>query len=95
MPLPDLGSRESARCLCPPVARNSESRVRRFVLLLRYTGLCIGDVVGLRAKNIGDGKVVKVTAKTGTTVVIPMPEAVAREVEPVPGRDFPLRSDRA
>jgi site-specific recombinase XerD len=64
----------------------SGARIRAFVLLLRYTGLRIRDVVGLRwLKDIqntaGEWRVSLYTQKTGQAVYVPIPREVAEEIE--------------
>ena len=60
-------------CDSPPGRRK---QVREFVLVLRYTGLRIGDCVSLRRENITDGKLYLRTAKTGTGVWLPLKREV-------------------
>lgn len=51
-------------------------RLRAMVLVMRYTGLRIRDVVTLRKDHIRNGKVFLRTAKTGTDVFCPLPSIV-------------------
>ena len=51
-------------------------RLRALVLLLRYSGLRIGDAVTLSRDRIVDGKLFLYTAKTGTAVYCPLPPFV-------------------
>jgi len=51
-------------------------RLRALVLLLRYSGLRIRDAVTLGQDRIREGKLFLLTAKTGTVVYCPLPEAV-------------------
>lgn len=60
-------------------------RLRAFVLLLRYSGLRIGDVVSLPRDQIADGKLFLYTAKTGTPVWCPLPDAVIQALDAVCG----------
>lgn len=62
----------------------SRDRIRAFVLVLRYTGLRIGDVVRLKKDNVKDGKVFLYTQKTGTPVWVPVPPMVTRILSGVP-----------
>jgi len=57
----------------PPGRR---TQVRAFVLLLRYSGLRIGDAVALRREKIVETKLFLRTAKTGTSIYMPLPEMV-------------------
>ena len=49
----------------PDVPKGRRAEVRAFVLLMRYTGLRIGDCVAIRRQNINEEKVHLRTAKTG------------------------------
>ena len=65
----------------------SGRRIKAFVLLLRYTGLRIRDVVGLRwlkdIQNVGVGewRVFLYTQKTGQGVYIRLSAEIAEEIE--------------
>lgn len=59
-------------------------RIRGFVLLLRHSGLRIGDAVTLERCRITGGKLFLYTAKTGTPVFCPLPEFVLMALEAVP-----------
>jgi integrase/recombinase XerD len=60
-------------------------RLRALILLLRYSGLRIGDSVSLRRERIADGKLSLYTAKTGTLVSCPLPEFVIQALDAVRG----------
>ncbi len=60
-------------------------RLRALVLLLRYSGLRIGDAVSLPRERIADGKLFLSTAKTGTLVWCPLPGAVIQALNAVCG----------
>ncbi len=51
-------------------------RARAFVLLLRYSGMRIGDAATLARDRIQDGKLFLYTAKTKTPVHMPLPKEV-------------------
>jgi len=51
-------------------------RLRAIILMMRYTGLRIRDVVTLRKDHIRDGRVFLRTAKSGTDVFCPVPLTV-------------------
>jgi integrase/recombinase XerD len=53
------------------------ARVRAFVLVLRYSGLRIGDAVQLSKQKVKDGRVFIRTEKTKVDVWVPVPEEVA------------------
>jgi integrase/recombinase XerD len=60
-------------------------RLRAFVLLLRYSGLRIGDAVSLDREQIVDGNLLLYTAKTGTLVRCPLRDVVIQALEAVRG----------
>jgi integrase len=51
-------------------------QLRALVLLMRYSGLRIGDAVTLAMDQVSDGKLFLYTQKTGTPVRCPLPEFV-------------------
>jgi integrase/recombinase XerD len=59
-------------------------RLRAFVLVLRYTGLRIRDVVTLKRSAVKDGKIFVRTQKAGTQVLVPVPPAVTEALNQVP-----------
>ena len=59
-------------------------RLRAFVLVLRYTGLRISDVVGLRRDQVEEDCVFLYTAKTGVPVRVPIPDFVVAALEMAP-----------
>ena len=65
--------------------RANAQRLRALVLLLRFTGLRIRDAVTLRRDHMVNGKLLLFTAKTGTPVYCPLPEAVVAELETIQG----------
>ncbi|MBI2149969.1 MAG: tyrosine-type recombinase/integrase [Acidobacteria bacterium] len=58
----------------------NRTRVRAMVLLLRFSGIRIGDAVTLTRDKIKDGKLMLYTAKTGTPVWLPLKEEVIEEL---------------
>ena len=64
--------------------RANAQRLRALILLLRYTGLRIGDAVGCSVDRLIDGKLRIYTQKTGTHVHCPLPEFVIRELDSIP-----------
>jgi integrase/recombinase XerD len=60
-------------------------RLRALVLLLRYSGLRIGDAVSLPRDRIADGKLFLYTAKTGTLVSCPLHNDVIQALDAVLG----------
>jgi integrase len=69
-------------CDTYPDKRNSV-RLRAMVLLLRYTGLRIRDVVTLRKDHIRNGRIFLRTAKTGTDVFCPLPTMVIESLNAI------------
>jgi integrase/recombinase XerD len=63
---------------------NNRDRIKALVLLLRWTGLRIRDVVTLEWSRIQDGTVFLYTQKTGTPVRVPVPLAVTDAVNAIP-----------
>jgi len=59
-------------------------RIRALVLLLRHSGLRIGDAVMLERSRITGDKLFLYTAKTGTPVYVPLPEFVFTALEAAP-----------
>ena len=64
-------------------AQNSR-RMRAFILMLRYTGLRIQDLVTLARQRVVSGKVFLYTAKTGTPVYLPLPPAALEALNALP-----------
>ena len=60
-------------------------RLRAFVLLLRYSGLRIGDAVTLRRDQIQGGLLFLYTAKTDVPVYLPLPDFVTQALAAVIG----------
>ena len=65
--------------------KHNAIRLRALVLVMRYTGLRIRDVVTLRKDHINNGKVYLRTAKTGTDVFCPLPKVVLDALDKVGG----------
>lgn len=59
-------------------------RIRACVLLLRHSGLRIGDAVTLERSRITGDKLFLYTAKTGTPVHLPLPEFVLNALDAIP-----------
>jgi site-specific recombinase XerD len=72
--------------------KGNRIRVRAFVLLLRYSGLRIRDVVLLTDDKLVGNKLMLYSAKTGVPVFIPLPEEVVKQLawayELSPGKYF-------
>jgi len=59
-------------------------RIKAFVLLLRHSGLRIGDAVTLERRRITGDKLFLYTAKTGTAVYVPLRYDVLIALEAAP-----------
>jgi integrase/recombinase XerD len=64
--------------------RMNAARLRAMVLLLRYSGLRIRDVVMLKRERISGDKLLLYTAKTGTLVWCPLPPTVLAALDAIP-----------
>lgn len=60
--------------------RNAQ-RLRAFVLLLRYSGLRIGDAVQLNVNRIQENKLLLHTEKTGVPVYCVLPDMVVKALD--------------
>ena len=56
----------------------NRDRLRAFVLVMRYSGLRIGDTISLNEARLRDSKLLLYTAKTGTPVYVPLPPVVMK-----------------
>ncbi len=63
--------------------RNAQ-RLRAFVLLLRYSGLRIGDAVQLDVNRIHENKLLLHTEKTGVAVYCVLPDMVVKALDAAP-----------
>ena len=61
----------------------NRARLRAIILVMRYTGLRIRDVVTLRKDHIKNGKLFLRTAKTGTDVFCPLPPEALDALEAI------------
>jgi len=55
------------------LGQDNRSRIKAFVLLLRYSGLRLQDAVTLERNRLNNGKLFLYTQKTGTPVYVPLP----------------------
>jgi integrase/recombinase XerD len=58
--------------------RGDQDRLRAFVLVMRHSGLRIGDTIALDGKRLKGNKLMLYTAKTGTPVYVPLPPAAMK-----------------
>jgi integrase len=63
-------------------------RVKAFLLLLRYSGLLIGDVVRLKRENIQGNKLLIRTPKTKVNVGLRLPEFIIEALPAEDGADY-------
>ena len=56
----------------------NRERMRAFVLVMRYSGLRIGDTIALNKSRLQGSKLSLYTAKTGTPVYVPLPPVVTK-----------------
>jgi integrase len=68
--------------------KTTGARIRAFILVLRYTGLRIRDVVMLRRSSIADGKILLYMSKTERGVYVPVPKEVVEALEKVAGDNY-------
>jgi integrase/recombinase XerD len=66
------------------LGQENKRRLRALVLLLRYSGMRIGDAVMLERDRIKGNKLFLYTAKTGTLVYCPLPDSVIEALEVAP-----------
>lgn len=69
--------------------KENARQIKALVLLLRYSGLRIGDAVMLPASRVTDGRLALRTAKSGTQVNVPLPPPVMDALSDSP-RSHPL-----
>lgn len=68
----------------PGRGKDNALRLRALVLLLRYTGMRIGDVVSLRADRIEENRLFLYTQKTSVPVKTVLPGFVLKALEATP-----------
>lgn len=61
-----------------------DPRWRALILVLRWSGLRIGDAMKLSIDKLNGGKIFLRTAKTGTPVYVPLPDFVVNELNNLP-----------
>jgi integrase/recombinase XerD len=67
-------------------------RLRALILLLRYSGLRLGDAVTISRDRIEDGTLILRTEKTGTRVRVPLSQEVTDAIAACPGPRYPFWS---
>lgn len=68
----------------PMHGKENGRRIRGLVLLLRYSGMRIGDAVNLRTEHLKQNKLFLYTAKTGVAVNAVLPDFVVKALEATP-----------
>lgn len=72
---------------CDSYGRNGQANARRLralVLVLRYSGLRIGDAVSCPVERLNGNKLLLYTQKTGVPVYCPLPDFVGKALEEIP-----------
>jgi len=72
----------------PDRPHGRREQVRAFLLVLRYSGLRIGDVIKMRRADFSDGKILLYTQKTGQPVWLPLPSHVTNALSELPGSAY-------
>jgi site-specific recombinase XerD len=67
--------------------RGNQDRMRAFVLVMRYSGLRIGDTIALDESRLNGNKLLLYTAKTGTPVYVPLPSEVMNALKKIGTND--------
>ncbi len=67
-----------------PSGKDNANRLRALVLVLRYSGMRIGDVVRLTTDKVNGNKLFLYTQKTGVPVYTVLPEFVVRALDAIP-----------
>lgn len=67
-------------------------RLRALVLLLRHSGLRLGDAVTISRDRIENGTLILRTEKTGTLVRMPLPQVAIDAIAECPGSRYPFWS---
>lgn len=66
-----------------PSGKMNARRLRALVLLLRYSGMRIGDTVSLSVERLNGNKLLLYTQKTGVPVYCPLPDFVVEALEAI------------
>jgi integrase len=67
--------------------RGNQDRMRAFVLVMRYSGLRIGDTIAFDESRLDGNKLLLYTAKTGTPVYVPLPSEVMNALKKIGTND--------
>ncbi len=63
--------------------RGNKQRMRSFILVMRYSGLRIGDAISLRRDQLKGNNLLLYTQKAGQPVYVPLPDSVVEALEKV------------
>jgi site-specific recombinase XerD len=66
-----------------PTGKMNARRLRALVLLLRYSGMRIGDAVSCSTERLNGNKLLLYTQKTGVPVYCPLPDFVVKALEEI------------
>ena len=75
----------AAEVLALLAASEDQPRERALILLMRYSGLAIGDAVTLRRAAVAGTALTLRRAKSGELVTVDLPDAVVRAMASIPG----------
>lgn len=79
-----LAAVEQYKHQAPATATNNAHRLRTLILLMRYSGLRVSDVVSLSGDRLTGNRLFLYTAKTGVPVNVILPDFVVEAVEATP-----------
>ena len=85
-----LAAVDTYRHETPKNGHENACRLRAFVLILRYTGMRIGDVVNFSAERLNGDRLFLYTQKTGVPVAVVVPEFVIRSLASTPRKNCKL-----
>src|SRR4029453_10201089 len=60
---------------------NNRDRVRALILILRYSGMRIGDCVGLQKSHLTGDKLFLNTQKSGSKIFVPLPPSAVEALD--------------
>ncbi len=63
--------------------RGDKSRIKAFILVMRYSGLRIGDTIALKRNQLTGNNLFLYTQKTGQPVRVPLPDFVVQALKKI------------
>ena len=72
---------------------DNRARVKALVLTLRYSGMRIGDCVGLQKTHLKDDKLFLNTQKSGSKISVPLPKVAVQALKAIRERKYVLLLD--